>query len=60
MSLTRYTLRQLPGGVLAASTVVGVAWAIATRLDTTFERTVLAAVTTIGLSLVSRLPQKQA
>ncbi len=53
MSLTRYTLRQLPGGVLAASTVVGVAWAIATRLDTTFERTVLAAVTTIGLSLVS-------
>ena len=52
MFLTRYTVRQLPGGVLAASAMVGVGWAIATRLDTTFERTVLAAVTTFGLSLV--------
>lgn len=52
MSLIRYTGRQLPTGVLAATGAIGMAWAVATRLDTRFERTALASLTTVGLSLV--------
>jgi len=49
--MIRYLARQLPIGVLVTTGAVGVAWAISTHLDTTFERTVLAALTTLGVSL---------
>lgn len=52
-SLTHYSLRQLPTGVLATTATIGIVWAVATHLETTFERTVLAAITTIGLNLTS-------
>lgn len=48
----RYTLRLEPLGTLAAIAALGVAWAFGSRVDVTSERTLLIALSTIGLSMV--------
>lgn len=52
VDLWRYALRLEPLGTLTSIAALGVAWALGSRVDVTSERTLLIALSTVGLSMV--------